>query len=296
MVDDQIAAVRRFNRTVTQRIGVLNDEYLSRHRSLGLSRLLWEIEPDGSEVRSLRSRLGLDSGYVSRQLRRLEADGLVVTDADDEDARVRRARPTPAGRKERAVLDRASDDLARSILEPLTEGQRSRLVEAMAIVERLLLASQVNLAVTDPREPIARHCLRAYFDELGRRFDSGFDPGRSLAASDEDMTLPNGLLLVATVHDVPVGCGALKLHADTGIAEVKRMWASPELRGAGLGRRILERLTDEASSRGMRVMQLETNRALTEARHLYESAGFVEVDAFNSEPYAHHWYQRDLVR
>jgi DNA-binding MarR family transcriptional regulator len=90
MKRSQIDVVRRFNRAVTQRIGALDDAYLSRGRSLGLSRLLWEIEPAGSEVRLLRARLGLDSGYVSRQLCRLEADGLVTTDLDDGDGRIRK--------------------------------------------------------------------------------------------------------------------------------------------------------------------------------------------------------------
>ena len=89
---NQIDLVRRFNRAVTQRIGALDDAYLSRGRSLGFSRLLWEIEPAGSEARLLRARLGLDSGYFSRQLRRLEADRLVTTHPDDGDGRVRKVR------------------------------------------------------------------------------------------------------------------------------------------------------------------------------------------------------------
>src|SRR5436309_15168800 len=83
MKQNQIDLVRRFNRAVTQRIGALDDAYLSRGRSLGLARLLWEIEPAGSELRLLRARLGLDSGYFSRQLRRLEADSIVNTAPHD---------------------------------------------------------------------------------------------------------------------------------------------------------------------------------------------------------------------
>jgi DNA-binding MarR family transcriptional regulator/GNAT superfamily N-acetyltransferase len=293
---NQIDVVRRFNRAITQRIGALDDAYLSRGRSLGLSRLLWEIEPAGSEVRLLRARLGLDSGYFSRQLRRLEADGLVTTDPHDGDGRVRRVRLTRRGLAERAVLDGASDALAASMLEPLTESQRDRLVAAMTDVERLILASQVRIQVADPREFDARHCLRWYFEELGRRFETGFDPAQSISASDEEMSLPNGLLLVASLQGSPVGCGALKLHLDTRIAEVKRMWTSPDVRGLGLGRRLLEQLAAEAASRGMAILRLETNRALTEARHLYETGGFVEVKAFNDEPYAHHWFQKKLRR
>jgi DNA-binding MarR family transcriptional regulator/N-acetylglutamate synthase-like GNAT family acetyltransferase len=296
MERERIDVVRQFNRAVTQRVGALDEEYLSRHRSLGLSRLLWEVEPGGSEVRALRSRLGLDAGYLSRQLRRLESEGLVTTDPDSADGRVRKVRLTKAGLAERAVLDRASDELASSILDPLTDGQRARLVAAMTEVERLLLASQVRMGITDPRDPDARYCLRAYFAELERRFDTGFDPGRSISASDEEMTLPNGLLLVASIHGAPMGCGALKLHPETRIAEVKRMWISPDVRGLGLGRRILERLAAEATVRGMTTLRLETNRALAEARRLYETAGFVEVEAFSTEPYAHHWFARSLDR
>ena len=92
-----IEQVRRFNRTVTQRIGALNDAFLSRDRPLGQARLLWEIGPDGSDVRRLRSRLDLDSGYLSRLLRSLENDGLIVVEQSRADGRVRRARLTGRG-------------------------------------------------------------------------------------------------------------------------------------------------------------------------------------------------------
>src|SRR6188472_2128716 len=111
MNDAMVAEVRRFNRAVTQRVGALHDQYLARDRSLGEARVLWEIGPDGCDVRALRTRLGLDSGYLSRLLRSLEADGLVVVDAGPTDRRVRHARLTAVGRRERAVLDRRSDDL-----------------------------------------------------------------------------------------------------------------------------------------------------------------------------------------
>src|SRR3954468_21389688 len=105
-----VARVRRFNRTVTQRLGVLEETYLSRARPIGQARLLWEIAPDGVEVRELRARLDLDSGYLSRLLRSREADGLVVVEPGAADRRVRTARLTGAGLAERAELDRRSDD------------------------------------------------------------------------------------------------------------------------------------------------------------------------------------------
>src|SRR6266568_2508825 len=195
--------VRRFNRTVTQRIGALSDSFLSRDRPLGQARLLWEIGPDGSDLRLLRSRLDLDSGYLSRLLRALENDGLVTVEQSRSDGRVHTARLTDRGLAERAVLDRRSDDAAVSILGPLSAPQRSRIVTAMAEVERLLAASAIQVSVCDPRHPDARSCLRAYFSELGRRFDSGFDPARSISADDKELSPPACLLLVATLPSGP---------------------------------------------------------------------------------------------
>jgi DNA-binding MarR family transcriptional regulator/GNAT superfamily N-acetyltransferase len=290
-----VGQIRSFNRTVTQRIGALDDAFLSRDRPLGQARVLWEIGPDGCDVRRLRSRLDLDSGYLSRLLRALEQDGLVAVEPSQADGRVRIARLTAQGRAERAVLDQRSDDAAVSLLRPLTARQRTRLVAAMAEVERLLVASAVRVTECDPRHPDARSCLRAYFGELARRFDAGFDPARSISADDDELTSPAGLLLVATWHGEPVGCGALKFH-DGGPTEVKRMWVSPAHRGLGLGRRILAELEARAAARGTRVLRLETNRTLAEAIALYRDAGYREVAAFSDEPYAHHWFEKVLER
>ena len=127
----EVEEVRRFNRTVTQRAGALDDRFLARSRPMGEARVLWEIGTEGCEVRSLRARLGLDSGHASRLLRALEADALVRVEASRPDRRVRAARLTPEGVAERSLLDERSNDLAVSILDPLDRGQRDALVAAM---------------------------------------------------------------------------------------------------------------------------------------------------------------------
>src|SRR5215831_17027635 len=132
-----IESVRRFNRTVTQRIGALDESFLSRGRPLGQARVLWEIGPGGTRVRTLRSRLGLDSGYLSRLLRALEADGLIVVSAADGDRRVRAVRLTQAGLAEHAELDRRSDDMASAILGPLTARHPGRRPRSHAAGRRL---------------------------------------------------------------------------------------------------------------------------------------------------------------
>lgn len=304
MTDALVDGLRSFNRTVTQRIGVLESEYLTRDRPLGQSRVLWEIGANGSglsggcDIRELRARLGLDSGYLSRLLRALEGGGLIEVNAADGDTRVRTARLTPAGHTELSELDRRSDDLARSILEPLSISQRQRLADAMAEVERLFVASQVQVAVMDTRSPEARYCIRAYFDEISARFSGGFDPALTLPAGDAELCAPAGLFLVATLHEEPVGCGGLKLLRNaSGIietAEVKRVWISPNVRGMGLGKRILAELEQRAITHDARTIRLDTNRALTEAIAMYRSAGYREVAAFNDEKYAHHWFEKRL--
>jgi DNA-binding MarR family transcriptional regulator len=291
----QIDQVRRFNRTVTERVGVLHDHYLGRDRPIGEARLLWEIGEQGQDVRRLRERLGLDSGYVSRLLRSLETDGLVTVEPQPRDKRVRTVRLTDAGRAERAMLDGRSDELAGSLLEPLNTAQRARLVAAMAEVDRLLTAATVTLDAVDPDRPDAQHCLRSYFTELQERFETGFDPARSLLPNAGELRPPHGLFLVARLHGEPVGCAGLKLPPGAP-AEIKRMWVAPRARRLGLGRRFLAELEARAARHGCGVLRLDTNKALSPAISLYHSYGFQEVAAFNDEPYAHHWFEKRITR
>jgi DNA-binding MarR family transcriptional regulator/GNAT superfamily N-acetyltransferase len=291
MLEEAVDQVRSFNRLVTQRVGALNDHYLSRDRSLGEARLLWEIGSEGCDARKLRSRLDLDSGYLSRMLRSLEAAELVGVEPKKDDKRVRTVRLTPAGLAERELLERRSVELARSFLEPLSEARRERLVSAMAEVERLLTGALVEVRAVDPAHPDAQMCLREYFVELGRRFETGFDPACSIPAELHELRPPDGVFLVATLRSEPVGCGGLKFHGDEP-TELKRMWVAGSVRGLGIGRRLLSELESRAAASGASVVRLETNQTLTEAISLYRSAGYREVDAFNDEPYAHHWFEK----
>jgi DNA-binding MarR family transcriptional regulator/GNAT superfamily N-acetyltransferase len=290
---EQVRQVRSFNRTVTERVGALNDHFLGRDHSLGEARLLWEIASEGAEIRELRGRLALDSAYVSRLLRSLERQGLVVVEASDEDRRVRRVRLTAAGLAERAELDQRAEGFAHSILEPLSVSQQARLTAAMAEVERLLLASSVRIGIADPNGADAGWCLEQYVLELNERFDAGWDPTRSISAQAHELMPPAGLFLVARLHREPVGCGGLKFHGDAP-AELKRMWVSPKVRGLGVGRRLLHELERRAREAEVTVLHLETNRALKEAIALYRRSGYQEVEAFNDEPYAHHWFEKRL--
>ena len=162
--------IRTFNRTVAQRIGALTDGFLGRGRPMGESRVLWEIGSDGAEIRVLRARLGLDSGYMSRVLKSLERQRLVTLSSSPADARVRFARLTRAGSAERVELDRLSNEVAWSFVQPLNEGQRQRLVTAMTEVERLLRQQRLSGSTGRAgQRPVHRHVEGAQGVRAGHR-------------------------------------------------------------------------------------------------------------------------------
>jgi DNA-binding MarR family transcriptional regulator/GNAT superfamily N-acetyltransferase len=290
--EHDIALVRNFNRLVTRQVGALNERYLGR-RPLGESRVLFEIGRDGATPRDLRARLGLDSGYLSRMIGSLERDGLVEKKPDPVDGRTKRLRVTPAGRSQMDELDRISDELAASVLAPLTPEQRARLLRAQSEVRHLLAISMVEIVREDPSTADARWCLGHYFAELGDRFEEPFDPVRTLPADAADLVPPAGVFLVARLSGQPAGCGALKtLHP--GVGEIMRMWVDRPHRGLGIGARILDALELEAAALGHRSVRLYTNRSLDEAKAMYRTRGYAEISRYNDDPYANHWFEKRL--
>jgi DNA-binding MarR family transcriptional regulator/GNAT superfamily N-acetyltransferase len=290
-----VASVRSFNRTVTERLGVLRDRFLGLGRPLGEARLLWEIGDTGRELRELRARLNLDSGYLSRSIRSLEDAGLVTVAASPSDRRTRVARLTRKGARERSRLDQRSDDLASSMLEPLNAKQQRELIDAMATVERLLTASLVEVRTVDPAERDASRCVTAYFAELEDRSGASLAPATLAAAEPDELRMPHGAMLVAYLRGEPIGCGGVKLHGRKP-CEIKRMWVDPAARGLGLGRRLLGELEMLGARSGAGRGRIETSRHLPEAIALYRSSGWVEVAAFNDEPFADHWFEKRFKR
>ncbi len=163
----------------------------------------------------------------------------------------------------------------------------------MRTVRRLLSTTAIEIRRVDPDGADAQSCVRAYFAELDRRSESGFDAAAGVSAEPHEVTPPAGLFLVAYLHGEPLGCGAVKHHPG-GPSEIKRMWVAESARGLGIARKLLAELEAEAVSKSATVARLETNKALIEAIGLYRSAGYVEVPPFNGEPFAHHWFEKQL--
>ena len=293
MDEGQLQSVRRFNRLVTQRVGALDVDYLRRGRPLAEARLLFEIGADGADVRGLRSKLGLDSGYLSRLLQSLSAQELIAIAKGEEDSRRRRVSLTRKGSAERAAYDRLSDNLAASMLDPLDGSQQNRLLAAMGEVERLIRAASVKVAAEAPDTADARLCLSTYFRELAARFEAGFDAGADDSARVQDMAPPSGLFVIARLDGDAVGCGGFK-RVDKATGEIKRVWTAPSARGMGVARRMLRALEAAAREAGVKTLRLDTNRALTEAHALYRSEGYREIARFNDNSYAHHWFEKRL--
>lgn len=295
MNQTQIQQVRTFNRAVTQRVGALDGDYLGRGRPLAESRLLFEIGERGADLRDLRARLSLDSGYLSRLLRSLEGAGFVASRRASGDARVRRVALTRKGLAEWKVLDQRSRDFAHTLLAPLGATQRQRLLAAMAEVERFMRAAAVRIEPADPRGAEARACIDAYLRELDERFDTGFDPARSVSADPDEMSPPHGIFLVARLDGAAVGCGAVKTLARR-CGEIKRMWVDSSVRGLGVGQRLLDALEAQALDMGLTTVRLDTNGSLAEARTLYARNGYREIAPYNDNPYADHWFEKKLRR
>ena len=198
---------------------------------------------------------------------------------------------TAKGMKAWTALDRRSKELAVALLEALGPSQRERLLAAMAEVERFLRASAVTIELADPFGEEARACIEAYFHELQQRFDEGFDPEITVSANPEELVPPFGCFVVARLDGATVGCGALKLE-EGGYGEIKRMWVAPAARGLGIAQRLLESLEARAAAAGVDVLRLDTNRNLGEARALYLRNGYTEIAPYNTNPYAHYWFEK----
>ena len=148
MRDADVRTVRSFNRLVTERVGALEDRYLATDRPLGEARLLWEIGRGRAEVRELRRRLALDSGYLSRLLQSLEAAGLVRVRRSGDDRRVRLVELTAGGRAERTLLDRRNERASSSLRR--SSSVRSARPAAVSSTSRTRRSSPLGRTRTSP--------------------------------------------------------------------------------------------------------------------------------------------------
>jgi GNAT superfamily N-acetyltransferase len=143
--------------------------------------------------------------------------------------------------------------------------------------------------------------IRAYAAEVmlreagvGRMLDMSRMAGTAADARSEQMSPPHGLFLAAVVDDLVVGCGGVRVQ-DGGVCEIKRMFVAPQARAQGIAKRLLAALEAAAIDMGCHTAQLDTRSVLVEARAMYLAAGYIEVERYNDNPFAQHWFSKKLA-
>ena len=253
---------------------------------------MYEIGLDGTTIAAVRARLGLDSGYASRLIRHLEAEGLVETVPDPTDRRRRRLMLTPGlGHEAWQTLDRRSVEQIESLTTPLGRRRTTELAGLLEAADRLLAVAGARFDVVDARAADAQTAMATYFAELDVLFTSGFDAGDALDADCAAFDPPSGVFVVARIRDETVGCGGL-WTIEPSVGEIKRMWIDPAWRGVGLAGRLLADLEAHSRRLGHRRTILDTNEVLLDAIAMYERSGYTPIERYNDNPYAHHWFEK----
>lgn len=296
-LDERIEAFRGFSRFYARRIGALSPGPASGGCGLSEVRIIQEIatRPDPVAADLVRD-LGMDAGFLSRTLRRLEAQGLLERAVQSNDRRVRRLRLTAAGARMFEDLEQASRDKARDLIARLSEGEQHRLLGAMATIEALLgqQGDPIPPYTLRPHRPgdmgwiVHRHgalyareygfdeTFEGFVAEIAAGFVKSFDPRRERCwIAEKDGEIVGSVLLVKASDEV---------------AKLRLLYVEPKARGLGIGRRFVDEAMTFARAAGYTKITLWTNDVLAAARHVYTQAGFQLVQR---EP--HHSFGQDLV-
>jgi DNA-binding MarR family transcriptional regulator/predicted N-acetyltransferase YhbS len=292
-LDDQIAAIRGFNRFYTRAIGLLG-RYLGGPWSLTEARVLYELfTRDGLTARDLGQDLGLDAGYLSRILRRFEADGYLVRTVSPADGRRQVLALTQAGRLAFAPYDRASREEVAAMLARLGSGDRDRLVGAMATLSGLMAGEGPEVVIRRHRPgdigAIAAGQARVYTEEYGWNDEFEALVAEIGAAFLKDNDPARERAFIADRAGEVVG-SVFCVDGGEGIAKLRMLYVDASQRGTGLGRRLVRECIAFAKDAGYAGMTLWTNDCLAAARRIYVAEGFVLAAEEK-----HHSFGVDLV-
>ena len=159
----------------------------------------------------------------------------------------------------------------------------------------------LTFATTRTDDPVAADLLTRYFDERADTFPSAQGSYRVTMPDASQFVAEAGDFVVASLEQVPIGCGGVRRISDGESAgapvvrfEVKHLWLSPEARGHGAGRALLNELERRAIALGAQQLVLDTNESLAAAGGLYRSSGYRTTEPYNDNPNATHWYAKDV--
>jgi DNA-binding MarR family transcriptional regulator/GNAT superfamily N-acetyltransferase len=294
---EHVAALRRFNRYYTQRIGVLREGWVRSPFTLAQARVLYElIQRDRPTATELANELALDRGYLSRILRDFEAAGLIRREVSKSDGRRSFLLVTERGRRKFAPVEASSVSEVRGLLDPLGSGDRAKLIEATRTIEQVLGAEPKPHPAYTLRPPqpgdmgwiVSRHAI-LYAQEYGWT-----DPFEGLCAQIvadfvNNVDADRERCWIAEAGGKNAGCVMLVKDTDD-VARLRLLLVEPFARGLGIGGRLVDECVEFARAAGYRKITLWTHSVLLAARHLYQRAGF---QLTSSEP-RHSWGQ-DVV-
>jgi DNA-binding MarR family transcriptional regulator/GNAT superfamily N-acetyltransferase len=296
-LDERVAAVRRFTRFYTQRIGVLGETMLASPFSLSEARVLYELsQREQATAAALCAELGLDAGYLSRILARFARERLIVKRRSDADGRQILLSMTPKGRKAFAPLEKRSQTDVQALLEPLPSAHQQEVVEALQKVERLIARKPASpkpyllrdLQPGDLGWIVARHGA-LYAQERGWNAEFEGLVAEIVAGFVKNFDAARERCWIAEHDGENVGC-IFAVRGSERVAKLRLLLVDPKARGLGIGARLVEECIRFARTRGYRKMILWTQANLTAARRIYEEAGF---SLTKSEP--HRSFGHDLV-
>jgi DNA-binding MarR family transcriptional regulator/GNAT superfamily N-acetyltransferase len=293
-IQTRIEAVRRFNRFFTRRIGVLREGLLHTPYSLTEARVLFEISHRAEVTASDLSReLGLDPGYLSRILARLEQQGLIDKVRSETDARRRLLSLTPRGEDAFSLLDSRSREEVAEMLGELSEGDQRRLLEAMRTIEGILdksfkFSEPFFLRQHEPGDMgwvVHRHGV-LYAQEYG--WDERFEALVAQIVADfiNNYDPAKERCWIAEMGGERVGCVFVVRSSDE-VAKLRLLLVEPKARNLGLGTRLVEECIRFARRSGYTTLVLWTNSVLEAARHIYEEHGFKLVEEEEHRSFGH---------
>jgi len=296
-LDQEVAAVRGFNRFYTRRLGVLDQHLHNSPFSLSEARVIYELaHRDDAAAKEIGLELGLDAGYLSRIVQNFEENGLITRKPLPADRRQHRLTLTAKGRQSFAKLDRSSHDEVAAMLGQLGDVERARIVGAMRTIEHVLAPQAgarpgVLLRSHRPGDigwVVSRHgaiyaqeygwdiSFEALVAEIAAQFLRSFDPSREHC-------------WIADIDGEPVGSIFLVKASDE-VAKLRLLLVEKKARGLGVGRALTEQCVRFAREKGYRSITLWTQSILVAARDIYQRAGFVRAA---TEP--HRSFGVDLV-
>lgn len=293
----QVATIREFNRFYTRQIGVLNREFLDTPYSLAEVRVLYELyHHDKTTATAVGQELGLDAGYLSRILRGFDRKGLLAREPSSTDGRQTFLRLSAAGRRVFEEVDGRQRAAVAKMLEQMPSSERDQLIAAMHKIERLLgLSPEPPVPyMLRPHQPgdigwVTHRQGVIYNQEYG--WDETFEAFVAEILSKFVLTFnPKRERSWIAERDGEIVGSVFCAEKTKSVAALRLLYVEPNVRGLGIGTRLVDECISFARRAGYKKLSLWTNSVLHPARRIYERAGF---DLVESKP--HHSFGKDLV-